>query len=199
MVSTGDNSAIKPSQAAPDVYFGVAFQLNNREIALEPLTAINKIRENGLECRLNEPVEFGEIGENLRSLLVDLGVSENSLSSIFVDDGVDENNQPTYKINPDLEDLPVIGKVVTILLDADVTLEQFYLRIPPAAARNAPIRYTVGMSAMWDVASGEGKLFGNLYLKGLYLKVSNEDLIIDPPPLGSGGENTPAEEGAPTA
>lgn len=161
-----NNAVAVTTNEPPAVYFGVVFELNGKEVALEPLTAINRIKQNGLECRLPDPVHLGEIGDNLVSLLDTLGADP----KIIFDD---ENN-----VKPEIKELPIIGEIVETVLEADVTIEQFYLRIPPTAAVNAPTRYTVGLSAVWDVEAGKGKLFGNLYLKGLYLKVSNEDVLL---------------------
>lgn len=161
---------------SPSFYFGVVFDLNNQEIALEPLTDINNARTNGIECDLNQPVHLGEVGDNLKGILDALGADS---STVVIDD---PNNPGSSKINPDLADIPVVGTIVETLLDADVTVEKFYLKIPPSGS-TAPTRYTVGMSAVWDIAAGEGKLLGpddgGLYLKGLYLKVSNEDVASD--------------------
>ena len=155
---------------SPSFFFGVVFDLNNQEIALEPLTDINKAKTNGIECALDKPIHLGEVGDNLRGILDTLGADS---STVFT-----ANNE----IQPDIKGLPVIGTIVDTLLQADVTVEQFYLKIPPSGS-TAPTRYTVGMSAVWDVAAGEGKLLGpddgGLYLKGLYLKVSNEDVTSD--------------------
>ncbi|MEM9215990.1 MAG: hypothetical protein AAGD25_16795 [Cyanobacteria bacterium P01_F01_bin.150] len=162
--------------ASPSFYFGVVFDLNNEEIALEPLTDINNAKTNGIECDLEKPVYLGEVGDNLKGILDALGADS---STVVIDDPA---NPGSSTINPDLEEIPVVGTIVKTLLDADVTVEKFYLKIPPSGS-SAPTRYTVGMSAVWDVEAGEGKLLGpddgGLYLKGLYLKVSNEDVTAD--------------------
>lgn len=167
-----DNQLAANSQGqvtqAPAFYMGVVFELNGKEVSLEPLTPINYISKTGLECRLDEPVELGEIGENLATVLETVGADS---SEIF------EEKDGQLVVKDSIKDIPVVGEIVETLLEADVTIEQFYVKIPPKGA-GTPVRYTVGMSAVWDVGAGEGKLFGEVYLKGLYLKVSNEDVLL---------------------
>ncbi|HEY9618870.1 MAG TPA: hypothetical protein V6C78_00795 [Crinalium sp.] len=179
-----------------DFYFGVVFELSGKQIKLEPLTPINRIKQTGLECEIDEPVNLGEIGENLKDLLDTLGADPDT---IFV--------EGTTQIKPEIKDLPVVGEIVETLLEANITIEQFHLKIPPKpalaptptptppptptptpATASTPTRYTVGMSAVWDVEAGKGRLFGNVFLRGLYLKVSNEGL---PPPPALPSTPTP--------
>jgi hypothetical protein len=178
-VTTTQDEVTQP----PAFYMGVVFELNGREVSLEPLTPINYIDKTGLECRLDEPVELGEIGENLATILETVGADSSTIFKVKDpeppdgEDKFERNAQGKLIVKDSIKDIPVVGEIVETLLEADVTIEQFYVKIPPKGA-TTPVRYTIGMSAVWDVAAGEGRLFGEVYLKGLYLKVSNEDVLL---------------------
>lgn len=177
-VTAGGTIAVTPA-VPPDIYLGVVFELNGTEIGLEPTTPINKVAQYGLECQLPGPVPLGEIGENLKTVLEELGADP---SIIF--------DETTGQVKKELADLPFIGNLIALIFDADITVEEFYLKIPPSPPvpnpppSNAspavkpptePNLYSVGLSAVWDTEGGEGKIIGNLSLKGLYVKVSNLD------------------------
>ncbi|MDX2215867.1 MAG: hypothetical protein SFY66_21565 [Oculatellaceae cyanobacterium bins.114] len=174
----------KATAITPDIYLGVVFELKTSEltkteIGLQPTTPINKIAEYGLECELPGPVPLGELGQNIKLILEELGADP---SVLFDNEG---------NVKAELKELPVIGPVIALILDADITIEEFYLKIPPkptsaitpspspnpspspGSAAPPDTLYSVGISAAWDTDAGEGKLFGNLSLKGLYVKVSN--------------------------
>jgi hypothetical protein len=145
------------------VKMGVTFELEGKEISLEPKTEISDIKTKGLECELPQPVELGEIGNRIGQFLDIFDESGEASKAIF--EGED--------VKAEIKAIPVIGEVITGILDANITINEFYIKIPPQKKTPDPTLYSVGISAVWDVKSGEGKLFGGLSLKGVYLKVSN--------------------------
>nr|VFK36477.1 MAG: hypothetical protein BECKSD772F_GA0070984_100215 [Candidatus Kentron sp. SD]VFK39132.1 MAG: hypothetical protein BECKSD772E_GA0070983_100215 [Candidatus Kentron sp. SD]VFK77800.1 MAG: hypothetical protein BECKSD772D_GA0070982_100214 [Candidatus Kentron sp. SD] len=166
-------------------YAGVAFDIAGKEIALNPSTAINEIKYEGLECALTGGrVDLGEVSQIFDNVLHGLGVKEDDFS--------------WKKLKSTTKGIPIIESAADLLGDANLCIEEFYLKLPATHKRNvknpndatqdmelskttapkkAPTQYTVGLSMIWDTqgtdADGkrEGHLFGNIYLKGLYFKV----------------------------
>lgn len=163
------------------VYFGLVFDVDGKEVSLEPTTAINEIKENGIECGLpaNTAVSLGRAGDRINGILETFGTD----STIPTTDGeIDETL-------PDIEALKTAYKKV---VDAVLTIEDFHVKIPGSKAKEiatqmqqeASTLYTIGLSATWptpertdnendDTPASETGV-GSLALKGIYLTVSNE-------------------------
>nr|VFJ49720.1 MAG: hypothetical protein BECKFW1821A_GA0114235_102410 [Candidatus Kentron sp. FW]VFJ52109.1 MAG: hypothetical protein BECKFW1821B_GA0114236_101129 [Candidatus Kentron sp. FW] len=158
---------------APSVkyHLGVAFEIGGKEIALDPSTALNEIKYKGMECALPNRVPLGDVRNIFDSVLDDLGV-----------------DFTWGQIEEETKDIPIINKMTDLLGDAGLAIEEFRLKLPPSHKQGKdgnPValsetekgltRFTVGMSMIWDTqgveGEKEGKLFGNVYLKGLYFKV----------------------------
>ncbi len=163
----------------PKTFLGVVFDFDGKEIALEPTTAITELKTKGLECGLKpgERIDFGPVGGRLRGIFSALDMDASTLDSFL-----DANGKFKDDVLPDID---VLKNIVNLLFDAELAIEQFHLKIPPTRRPPVPpatvgdpitpalpTRYTVGLSATWG-ADG-GKLIGNLKLKGVYFKVSNE-------------------------
>jgi hypothetical protein len=171
---------ITPATPVPaKTFLGVVFDFDGKEIALEPTTAINELKTKGLECGLKpgERIDFGPVGGRLRGLFTALDMDPTTLDSFL-----DANGKFKEDVLPDIE---VLKNIVNLLFDAELAIEQFHLKIPPTRKPPVapatvgelitpalPTRYTVGLSATWGQEGG--KLIGNLKLKGVYFKVSNE-------------------------
>ncbi|MCJ8274248.1 MAG: hypothetical protein MJK04_33230 [Psychrosphaera sp.] len=95
-------------------------------------------------------------------------------------------------ISKEIEGVPVLSSGVKLLGEANLAVEQFHLKMAPTYTQPdtvdgkktpdpvkiadkdlLPTRYTVALSMMWTGESG--KLFGDLKLKGIFFKVSNEE------------------------
>ncbi len=141
-----------------DAYFGVVLEINGKEIALEPKTAINKIKELGLEAQLPPGTE------------VHLGSIANGLEG-FVQ-GID----PNFKLPPK-EDLPLpaLQKAYETLRSAELTINELYLKIPPKPATGdaPPTTYRLGVYIGWPASVS---LIGeSLKLKGFSLKIASTE------------------------
>ena len=158
------------------VYFGLVFDVDGKEVSLEPTTAINDIKENGIECGLpaNTTVSLGRAGDRINGILKTFGT----------DSTIPTTDKEIEATLPDIEALQTAYKKV---VDAVLTIEDFHVKIPGSKAKainpNASTLYTIGLSATWPEipknedntppASGETGV-GSLALKGIYLTVSNE-------------------------
>jgi hypothetical protein len=172
--------------ADSQVYFGMVLELGGKEISLEPQTAITEIRTKGIDVALppNQTVRIGGVGENLVNVLNSLGVDSSFLE-------IREENGVKRAEIKDLPDIDALKNVVNLLFDAQLTVEQFHVKVPPThrpaiapateptpipAAERGDTAYTIGLSAVW--IGDAGTLFGDpqngLKLKGLYFKASNE-------------------------
>lgn len=159
-----------------DVYFGLVFELQGekgpKEIVLEPKTAVNNIKEYGIECTLPERVSLGTVGSNIDAVLQSIGSKMNN-----------------EKIKKQVNDagISALSGVYDKVSSAVLSIEQFHIKIPGSiekeaakvnASQPAPVtKYTVGVSATWPKESGPPKssdLPGTLTLRGIYLTVSNE-------------------------
>jgi hypothetical protein len=167
-----------PAKKAPTKYYcGVAFELAGKEVRLDPSTAIGDIKFKGLECSLPSRVPLGQVDQIFDEVTGALGVDYKYVT-----------------IKEQLKDVPVLSSVVDLLGQADLAIEQFHLKKAPTHKLPDPTKsedpatnkavaltdaekeklsddLTVAMSMTWDTASGEGKLFGNISLKGIYFKV----------------------------
>lgn len=151
-----------------DVYLGMVFELQGeggekKEIVLEPLTAINKIQKEGIECTLPERVPLGTVGQNLDSLLTSIGsnMSESAMKETVEKAGI-----------------PAITRAYGKLMKAELNVEQFHVKIPPTVEKEKreKTQFTIGVSATWtpDPEEQSEDLPGTLTLRGIYFTVSNE-------------------------
>ncbi|MDJ0589440.1 MAG: hypothetical protein QNJ72_05490 [Pleurocapsa sp. MO_226.B13] len=154
------------------VYFGLVFDVDGKEVSLEPTTAINEIKENGIECGLpdNTKVSLGRAGDRINGILKTFGTD----STIPTTD---------EEINETLPEIDALKTAYKKVVDAVLTIEDFHVKIPGSKAKainpNSSTLYTIGLSATWpeipDTAADAGDTgVGSLALKGIYLTVSNE-------------------------
>lgn len=151
-----------------DVYLGMVFELQGeggkkKEIVLEPLTAINKIETEGIECTLPERVPLGKVGDNVASLLDSIG---SNMGKTDIDKKVESAG------------IPAITTAYNKLMTAELNVEEFHVKIPPKVEKDKGERtqFTIGVSATWTPTADEqsADLPGTLTLRGIYLTVSNE-------------------------
>ncbi|ROS05149.1 hypothetical protein EDC56_0678 [Sinobacterium caligoides] len=153
-----------------NVYCGVAFEFGGKEVALNPATAITEVKTKGLDCSLPGRVELGAVKD------------------IFDDVTHALKADYTYaELKEAVGDIPILSGGLTLLGDGVLAVERFHLFIPPTeeyvitngvkSETATPIAeprtpdYDVGVSMTWG--EGTGDLFGNIKLKGLFLRVSN--------------------------
>jgi hypothetical protein len=167
------------SSPATKVYFGVVFELFGEVIALEPKNAISEIKTKGIECGLKpgQKIRIGTVGTRLKQILTGVGLEESQTTFIKADGNFDDSQLP---------DIGPLKNAIGLLTQANLTIEDFHIRIPPSAAPAAGANatpapkqgtgYTVGLSAVWTEDSG--KLIDGLDIKlrGVFFKVSNEGL-----------------------
>jgi hypothetical protein len=131
-----------------DAYFGIVLDVNGKEIALEPKTAINKIKEQGIEAELpaGTEVHLGSVGGGLQGFVRTI--------------------DPTFNL-PKQEDLPlpILQQAYGTLTTAEITINDLYLKIPPG---NGAKSYRLGLYVGWPEPKD---LVGSLKLKGFSLKI----------------------------
>ncbi len=162
------------------VYFGVALELAGKTIALEPKNAINELKTKGIEVELppGERVYLGTVGNSLKKILGTLGVPDGDIDSFLDSEG---------KLKADaLPDIAALKKATGLVLGAGLFVDQFHVKIPGTAtsgggqsaaggASKDKTSYTVGLSAEWLEDAGNLIDGLDLKLRGIYLKVSNEE------------------------
>jgi hypothetical protein len=157
------------------VYFGVALELAGKTIALEPKNAINELKTKGIEVELppGERVYLGTVGNSLKKILGTLGVPDGDIDSFLDSEG---------KLKADaLPDIAALKKATGLVLGAGLFVDQFHVKIPgtaatlPGGASKEKTSYTVGLSAEWLEDAGNLIDGLDLKLRGIYLKVSNEE------------------------
>ena len=157
------------------VFFGVVLELAGTEIPLEPKNAITEIKQKGLEVELppDKTVSLGTVGQRLKDIMDALGVEDTS----FIDESTGSIKASS------LPDLQAVQTLVNVLTQANLTIEEFHLRVPPTGTNTtvnkSETAYTVGLSATWTGDAGTLIESMDLKLKGLYLKVSNEEPAED--------------------
>ena len=151
---------------------GVTFDLNGKTISLQPKEAIDKIKEDGIELTLPERMELGTAGSGIDSILTKLGSTYRTVKPVLPESG----KEYIYIVDK----LPkllttVYDKVVT----AQLNVEKFHAKIPGSKTTKADgktpeaeIKYTIGLSATWDIKGDET----GLTLTGIYFEVSNEEV-----------------------
>ena len=154
----------------PAAFLGIVVNVDGKDISLAPKTAISNIARDGIDVGLPE-------GKS-----VALGSTENGINGILkAFTGSRPNGDPVVKL-PDVKELPdfePLQKAYAVFLKAQLTIEDFHVKIPGTATKIPGTEaldknkyYTVGLSATWD--GDDGKLFGDISIKGIYLEVSNE-------------------------
>jgi hypothetical protein len=136
-----------------DAYFGIVLEVNGKEIALEPKTAINKIKDQGIEAELppGTEVHLGSIAGGLEAFV-------KTIDSSF--------SLPKKEDLP----LPVLQDSYEALKTAELTINDLYLKIPPAG--QGPKSYRLGLYVGWPDAKA---LVGSLKLKGFSLKIDGTE------------------------
>jgi len=129
-------------------YFGIVLEVNGKEIALEPKTAIDKIKEQGIEAELppGTEVHLGSVGGGLQGFV--------------------QTIDKKFSL-PDKTDLPlkVLQDAYDTLTSAEITINDLYLKIPPGDGAKS---YRLGLYVGWPHAKD---LVGSLKLKGFSLKI----------------------------
>jgi hypothetical protein len=158
------------SVAPTKFYCGVSFEMAGKEVKLDPSTAISEVKTQGLECTLPSRLALGIVS----------GIFDDVTKALDVEYTWDD-------LKGNLEGVPVLEGAVTLLGNANLALEQFHIKLPPTHTpaiteggelvpilkeKQAPKYFTVAMSMIWEGDSGA--IFGNLKLKGVFFKISNE-------------------------
>lgn len=164
--------------ADSQVFLGIVLELGDKEIALEPQTAITEVKTQGIEVALppKQTIPLGSVGDNLKSVLDSLNVN-----SDFLVIKEDDSGNRVAEVR-DLPDIEALQNSVNLLFNAQLAVEQFHVKVPPThradgttvipPAERGETRYTLGLSAIWP--GDTGTLVGSLKLKGLFFKASNE-------------------------
>lgn len=143
-----------------DVYLGVVLEINGKEIALEPKTAINKIKEQGIEAELpaGTEVRLGSIAGGLQGFV--------------------QKFQPGFTF-PAKTDLPTpLQGVYGALTTVELTINDLYIKVPPKEPAGGKNSYRLGIYVGWPTPQ---ELVGNLSLKGFSVKIQQ----IEPAPQPS--------------
>ena len=154
-----------PATSQTHLKLGVTFDLNGKTISLQPKEAIDKIKEDGIELTLPERMELGTAGSGIDSILTKLGSTYRTVKPALPESG----KEYIYIVDK----LPkllttVYDKVVT----AQLNVEKFHAKIPGSKTKETEIKYTIGLSATWDIKGDET----GLTLTGIYFEVSNEEV-----------------------
>jgi hypothetical protein len=160
------DSTTPTSSSETQVYLGVAIEINNKVITLEPKKAISNIKQYGLEVGLPKgtTVNLGTVGNGIDSILGTI-------------------SQGTTL--PKKEDVPqVLQSTWETLTNAEITITSFHVmipgtetKIPNTQTKETTTRFTAGLSATWE--GDKGHLVGTVNIKGIYVEVSNEKPSID--------------------
>lgn len=139
-------------------YLGVVLEIGGKEVALEPKTAINRIKEEALEVELPKgtEVQLGSIAGGL----------EGFAKSVY----------PGFKL-PAKDDLPLEGLrgVYGVLTTAELTINDIYLKIPAEKdSKGMPISYRLGIYVGWQEPVN---LVGSLRLKGFSVRIEQDALL----------------------
>lgn len=143
-----------------NVYVGVALDVNNRTVELAPTTPINQISKYGLELELPENLYLGKLQAGINAL-----VGQFSPGFKF-----EEYEQQAAGI-------PALQNIIKKVGNAEITIQDLHLKIPPDNQKESGNLYTVAMSATWSEAEAQADKLAdgfNLTLKGLYVMVTNE-------------------------
>lgn len=162
--------------ADPKIFFGIVLEVDNTEIALEPKNAVSDIKKKGVDVGLppDKRVALGPLGKSLRGILEAVEVDSTEIDGFLTEEGLVKADA--------LPDIDVLQNAVNLLLQANLAVEQFHVKLPPTErADGTPIpkeqredtAYTLGLSATW--VADAGTLVGSLKLRGMYFKVSNEE------------------------
>ena len=140
-----------------DAYLGVVLEINGKEIALEPKTAINKIKEQGIEAELpaGTEVRLGSIAGGLEAFVKKIDTS--------------------FKL-PAKADVPgPLQGMYDALTTVELTVNDLYLKVPPQVPAGGKSSYRLGIYVGWPTPQ---TLIGDLSLKGFSVKVQQ----IEPAP-----------------
>lgn len=151
------------------VFLGVGIQLGDETFFLEPKKAISDIKKYGLEVGLPE----GKI--------IPLGSVQSGVNGIL------DTISPGTRL-PTKEQVPtMLQSGWDALLSAEIAVTDFHVKVPGSetkipgtAIKQETTQFTVGLSATWQ--GDKGTLFGNVKLRGIFVKVSNELVAVDPVP-----------------
>ena len=159
------------AETAPttQVFLGVAIQLGKETFYLEPKKAISDTKKYGMEIGLpkDKIINLGTVKDGVDSILKTISGSSNT-------------KLPTEQEVPDL-----LKPTFRMISSAEISITDFHVKVPGTETKTPDGKspetttyYTVGLSATWD--GDHGKLFGDVSLKGIFVKVSNEEVAIDP-------------------
>jgi hypothetical protein len=158
--------------AAREIKFGVVLEINGKLIPLEPVSAINKIKQEGIEVGLppGMRVDLGEIGDTVDEVI-----------KIFDDDwGTAPNTVKDQLASTDLPD--PVQAIANKLLSARFAVEALHMKMKPTAPDGSGTwekKYTLGMSLTWDpnATSDDAKPpeLAGVGLRGIYLTFTNEE------------------------
>jgi hypothetical protein len=161
-----------------DIFLGIVLELGGTVIPLEPRSAINKIRTEGITCALppGQKIVLRSLGAALYEIFESLGTDPPEF--LNSNGTIDETKVPA--------DFLVVP--LGLLASATLTVEDFYVKIPGSgsAASNPPTptltptptdrentEYSIGVSATWAGDAGTLSSTIKLKLRGVYFKISN--------------------------
>ena len=159
-------TSITPAFPKTQVFLGVSIQLGTEIFYLEPKKAISDAQKYGMEIGLPEgkTIDLGTVGEGIDSIL--------------------DTISPGTKLPSQDKVPPQLQSAFKTLTSANISITDFHVKVPGSETKTSDgslethAYYTVGLSATWD--GDHGHLFGNVSIKGIFVKVSNEEVAIDP-------------------
>jgi len=163
---------VTTTKPATDVFLGIVFELGGTVIPLEPRSAINKIRTEGITCALppGKKIVLVSLGAALYEIFESLGTTPPAF--LNRDGSINEAEVPADFLKAPLG----------LLSSATLTVEDFYVKIPgsgPATGSNTATtttdntEYSIGVSATWAGDAGTLSSTIKLKLRGVYFKISN--------------------------
>jgi len=142
-----------------DTYMGVVLEINGKEIALEPKTAITNIKQTGLEAGLpaGTEVHLGSIAGGLEGFIQKIDTS--------------------FKLPPKTDIPGPLQGMYGALTSVELTVNDLYVNIPPTAEKGKPqasTGYRLGLYVGWPEPQ---TLVGDLKLKGFSIKIENKSAL----------------------
>lgn len=151
--------------AVPNVSFGVIIELNEKPVPLMvDAEALKKIKTDGLDIDLPEPVGLGQIGK-------DISVLSKMIKRLVPD----APNLPSVESLPD-----EIQKILKTVDTLNLRVDELRLHIPPPGAKTQDFRYALRIAAEWS--SGEEKTIGPIKVKGFAFGVESPKATADTTP-----------------
>jgi hypothetical protein len=147
-----------------DVKLGVTFDLDGQAILLKPEQSINQIKKEGIDLYLPEKLNLGTVERGINGIVGSFGVKDFNVE----------------EIGEKLPDFKPLKDAYNKALDAEITVEEFHVKLPGSGRPNQPkqpMTYTIGLSATWLPDGDPPEEQQGLTMTGIYFMVSNEGFL----------------------